>query len=60
MVLEKGVMVVVLGICLSEKALMKVECNLETVGNGGKSVIPNTKETTIWNSWYFHYHNNSQ
>ena len=40
-------MVVVLGICLSEKALMKVECNLETVGNGGKSVIPNPKETTI-------------
>ena len=44
-VIEKGVTLVVLEICLSEKALVKVECNLETVGNGGKSVLVDTKET---------------
>ena len=30
----KGVTVFVLEICLSEKALMEVECYLETAGNG--------------------------
>ena len=46
-VFEKGITVVVLEICLSEKALVEVEFNLETVDNGGKSVLLNTKETTI-------------
>ena len=45
--LEERVAVVVLQMCLSEKALMEVECNLETVGNGGKSALLNTKETVI-------------
>ena len=35
-VFKKGVPVVVLEMCLSEKALVEVECNLETVDNGGK------------------------
>ena len=46
-VFKKGVIVVVLEICLSEKALIKAECNLEAVGNGGKSALLNTKETAI-------------
>ena len=46
-VLEKGVTVVLLEICLSEKAFIEVECNLETVYNGGKSALFNTKETAI-------------
>ena len=46
-VLEKGFTVVVLEICLSKKALMKVKCNLETVNNGGKSALLNAKETAI-------------
>ena len=46
-VLEKGVTVVLLEICLSEKALMELECNLEKVGNGGKSASLNSKETAI-------------
>ena len=46
-VFENGITVVVLEICLSEKALVEVEFNLETVDNGGKSVLLNTKETTI-------------
>ena len=40
-VLEKGVTMVALEICLSKKALV---CNLETVGNGGKSALLNTKD----------------
>ena len=46
-VFEKGITVVVLEICLSEKALVEVEFNLETVDNAGKSVLLDTKETTI-------------
>ena len=46
-VFEKGVTVVVLEIFLSEKAFIEVECNLETVDNGGKSALLNTKETAI-------------
>ena len=46
-VFEKGITVVVLEICLSEKALFEVEFNLETVDNAGKSVLLDTKETTI-------------
>ena len=46
-VFEKGVTVVLLEICLSEKALIEVESNLETVDNGGKSALLNTKETAI-------------
>ena len=42
---ERGVTVVVLEICLSEKPLIEVECNLETVYHGGKSALLNTKET---------------
>ena len=47
-VFENGITVVVLEICLSEKALVEVEFNLETVDNGGKSVLLNTKERTIY------------
>ena len=46
-VFEKGVTVVLLEIRLSEKALIEVESNLETVDNGGKSALLNTKETAI-------------
>ena len=46
-VFEKGVIVVVLEICLSERASIEVECNLETVDNGGKSALLNTKDTII-------------
>ena len=47
-VFEKGVTVVVLEICLSKKAQIEVECNLETVvDNRGKSALLNTKETAI-------------
>ena len=46
-VFENGITVVVLEICLSEKALVEVEFNLETVDNAGKSVLLDTKETTI-------------
>ena len=46
-VFEKGVTVVVLEICLSEKALIEVECNLERVDNGGKSALLNIKETAM-------------
>ena len=35
------------GICLSEKALIEVECNLETVDNEGKSALLNTEETAF-------------
>ena len=48
--LRKSVTVVVLEIYLSEKALkalVQVDCNLETVVNGGKSALLNTKETII-------------
>ena len=59
-VFEKGVTVVVLEICLSEKALIEVECNLETVENGRKSPLLNTKETAILNDFvnccYFQCH----
>ena len=37
--LEQGITVAVLEICLSEKALMKFECNFENLGNGGKSAL---------------------
>ena len=50
-VFEKGITVVVLEICLSEKALIEVECNLETVYNGVKSSVLNTKETAILNEF---------
>ena len=40
---EKGDTVVLVEICLIEKALMEVECNLETVDNG----LLNTNETAI-------------
>ena len=50
-VFEKGITVVVLEICLSEKALIEVECNLETVYNGVKSSVLNTKETAILNDF---------
>ena len=46
-VFERSVTVVVLEICLSEKALIEVECNLETVAIGGKPALLNTKETAI-------------
>ena len=46
-VFEKDVTIVVLEICLLEQALIEVDCNLETVGNGGKSALLNTKETAI-------------
>ena len=36
-----------LKLCLSEKALIEVGCNLETVGNGGKSALVNTKQAVI-------------
>ena len=42
-VFEKGDTVVLVEICLIEKALMEVECNLETVDNG----LLNTNETVI-------------
>ena len=42
-VFEKGDTVVLVEICLIEKALMEVECNLETVDNG----LLNTNETAI-------------
>ena len=46
-VFKKGVTVAALEICLSEKALTEVECNLGTADNGGKSALLNTKETAI-------------
>ena len=46
-VFKKSVTVAALEICLSEKALTEVECNLETVDNGEKSALLNTKETAI-------------
>ena len=47
-VFEKGVTVVVLEISLLEKALIEVECNLEIVGNGGKSTLLNTKKQPFY------------
>ena len=47
-VFETGLTVLVLEICLSEKEVIEVEGNLETVYNGGKSVLLNTKETAIF------------
>ena len=44
---ENCVTVVVLEIYLSEKALVEVECNLETAGSGGKSALVNTNETAF-------------
>ena len=43
----ENITVVVLKICLSEKALIGVEFNLETVDNGGKSALLNTKQAAI-------------
>lgn len=58
-VFEKDVTIVVLEICLLEKALIEVDCNLEAVGNGGKSALLNTKEILlIDNGWYLQYHRN--
>ena len=47
-VFEKGVTVVVLEISLLEKALIEVECNLEIVGNGGKSTLLNTQKQPFY------------
>ena len=43
-VFENDATVFALEICLSQKALIEIECNLETVGNGGKLALLNTKE----------------
>ena len=44
---KKGVTIFVFELCLFGKGLIEVECNLETVGNEGKSALLNTKETAI-------------
>ena len=44
---EKRVAVLVLEICLSEKALMEVQVDLETEDSGGKTTLLNTKEAEI-------------
>ena len=64
-VFEKGVTVVVLEICLSGKALIEVECNLETVYDGGESALTQMKQPfyTILltdKGWYFQRHRNPQ
>ena len=63
---EKPVAVLVLEICLSEKALMKVQVDLEIEDSGGKTTLLNTKEAAIlynfieWYGWYFQYYTNPQ
>ena len=44
---EKRVAVLVLEICLSEKALMEVQVDLEIEDSGGKTTLLNTKEAEI-------------
>ena len=44
---EKRVAVLVLEICLSEKALMEVQVDLEIEDSGGKTILLNTKEAEI-------------
>ena len=44
---SKSVTIFVFELCLLGKGLIEVECNLETVGNEGKSALLNTKETAI-------------
>ena len=44
---EKRVTVLVLEICLSEKALMEVQVDLEIEDSGGKTTLLNTKEAEI-------------
>ena len=46
-VFKKGVTTFVWEICLSEKALIEVECNLEAEDSGGKSTLLNAKEPVI-------------
>ena len=44
---EKRVAVLVLEICLSEKALMEVQVDLEIEDSDGKTTLLNTKEAEI-------------
>ena len=60
---EIGVTVVVMEIRLSERALEKVECNLQTVGNGLRLTLlmkPIYMILLIYHGWYFQCYGKSQ